>query len=340
MSLRQRLIARRQCIIDSFHWIHWLSLPLLLVLAFQRSPLHERLGHNQDLADMFAGAILGFAGFAHLVHGLRNPFKGLHRALFLAAFAGSLTFIGISITSVASGVVAFRRPGLGYTAPADTWLGLVNWLALTALLTYLLHLLERHGAEAERQRGLAAHAQEALLRSRLAPHFIFNCLNILKAQIGSDPAGAEATTDRLASLFRQVVQVSGRASHSLAEEMNFVETYLGIEKARMGERLRVEVDLPEALETCQVLPLSLQVLVENAVKHGVGPLEAGGTVRIGAAREGNVLVLRVEDPGTGVSEHSGTGTAVATLRQRLARPADLGYALEAGRHVATLRWRQ
>ncbi|MDE3033711.1 MAG: histidine kinase [Acidobacteriota bacterium] len=192
-------------------------------------------------------------------------------------------------------------------------------------------------------RGLVPRLQEAraqALRSRLAPHFIFNALNSLKAQIGSDPAGAEAMTDRLAQLFRQVLEVSDEPTIPLKQELAFVEAYLGIEQARMGDRLKVVMDIPEELESAEIPPLSLQVLVENAVKHGVAPLEQGGEVRIGAERAGNALKLWVEDPGNGFSTRRGTGTALETLRQRLERPEDLEMGRVDGRYRVSFSWRQ
>ncbi|MBL0313832.1 MAG: histidine kinase [Holophagaceae bacterium] len=183
-------------------------------------------------------------------------------------------------------------------------------------------------------------AREQALRAKLAPHFIFNTLNTLHAQIEADPRGAQATTERLAQLFRQAIEVSDSAAIPLKQELGFVEAYLGIEQARLGERLRVRVDIPEELESASVPPLSLQVLVENAVKHGIAPLEGGGEIRIGARQEGKVLVVEVSDPGTGIGFQRGTGTALATLRGRLSKPQDLSLERIDARTVASFRWRQ
>jgi len=182
-------------------------------------------------------------------------------------------------------------------------------------------------------------ARDQALRSKLAPHFIFNTLNTLQAQITSDPRGAAVTTERLAQLFRQVVQVADQFTIPLRQELDFVEAYLGIEKARMGERLRVEIDVPEELEEVGIPPLSLQVLVENAVKHGVAPLEAGGLIRIKARKcESGALRLSVLDSGTGNGGESGTGTALATLRQRLSNPNDLELRRTDDGFCATFDW--
>lgn len=191
-------------------------------------------------------------------------------------------------------------------------------------------------------------AREQALRAKLAPHFIFNTLNTLHAQIEADPRGAQATTERLAMLFRQVIEASDLPIIPLKQELDFVEAYLGIEQARLGGRLKVCVDIPEDLESTLVPPLSLQVLVENAVKHGIAPLERGGEIRISARREGSSLVIEVSDPGTGIgaqtstdmSVQTGTGTALATLRARLASPGDLSLARVGDRTVASFRWRQ
>ncbi len=182
-------------------------------------------------------------------------------------------------------------------------------------------------------------AREQALRAKLAPHFIFNTLNTLHAQIEQDPRGAQATTERLAQLFRQVIEASDQATIPLKQELTFVEAYLGIEQARLGDRLRVSIQIPEELESAPVPPLSLQVLVENAIKHGVAPLERGGEVRIGAERKDGVLRLWVEDPGPGFSHYRGTGTALDTLRQRLERPQDLEMGLVDGCHRVSFRWR-
>jgi hypothetical protein len=87
--------------------------------------------------------------------------------------------------------------------------------------------------------------KEQGLRSKLAPHFIFNTLNTLHAQIEADPKEAQATTERLANLFREVLTVSDRPTIPLKQELAFVEAYLGIEQARLGSRLSVAIDVPE-----------------------------------------------------------------------------------------------
>ena len=214
--------------------------------------------------------------------------------------------------------------------------------SLLLILGFLIIAYSLESARAARATQIELlEARGQVLRSKLAPHFIFNTLNTLHAQIESDPPGAQATTERLAALFRQVLEASDEPTIPLRDELRFVEAYLGIERARLGSRLEVAFDIPEELEASPVPPLSLQVLVENAVKHGLAPLERGGEIRVGARRQGADLVLEVSDPGPGLGAASpaGTGTALETLRARLARPEDLTLSREDGRTVARFRWR-
>jgi signal transduction histidine kinase len=215
----------------------------------------------------------------------------------------------------------------------------------TAILTYLLVfgvciMVLEQADEARRTSFDLLEAREQALRAKLAPHFIFNTLNTLHAQIEQDPRGAQATTERLAQLFRQVISASDHLTIPLRQELAFVEAYLGIEQARLGGRLRVVIEIPEELESAEVPPLSLQVLVENAVKHGVAPREQGGEVRIGVEKRADFLHLWVEDPGSGISSEKGTGTALETLRQRLECPSDLEMGLVEGLHRVSFRWRE
>jgi hypothetical protein len=245
-----------------------------------------------------------------------------------------------------------RMPGFGALSlfavlgPVAAFFPLAYHLHLRTVAVYLpgayglLCLVQAYGLASKSALSLIVQARDEALRARLAPHFLFNTLNTLHAQIESDPRGAQATTERLASLFRQVLEAADRPTIPLRDELRFVEAYLGIEKARLGGRLQVRIEVPEEVEACEVPPLSLQVLAENAVKHGVAPQEQGGEIRIAARREGPFLVLEVADSGAGVGAHPGTGTALETLRGRLARPEDLRLDRVDGRTVAGFRWRQ
>jgi signal transduction histidine kinase len=323
--------------------------------AFSGLWLQQASRSGSDAINGFLGGVTLGLSFALWFAGLRGAGRGWRRALFLTAFSASLVWLVLQIPFGARDFYeGFQAGWRGAGAPpaaaipagpnpfpqVPQGVQAATWFLLTAILARLLHHLERHRAEAEQQRTLAKVAQGQALAARLAPHFIFNALNTLHAQIEADPKAAQATTERLAEIFRQVVDVMAHPLVTLKQELAFVEAYLGIEQDRLGKRLKVSIQIPEELEPCEVPPMSLQVLVENAIKHGVTPLEQGGEVRIGAAQQDGWLRVWVEDPGPGVSNVRGTGTALDTLRQRLEGPDDLHMALVEGRHRAGFRWRQ
>jgi LytS/YehU family sensor histidine kinase len=259
--------------------------------------------------------------------------------------------IGMMAIEATEGLIAgYRSVGARTAAPmAPITLQQVNdlmsprvaaWAVFSFALWLLLLRLYRHRAEAGNQAQLRREAEDSALRARLAPHFIFNALNTLKAQIELAPSEAAATADRLAALFRQVLALTDRPAIPLREELAFVEAYLGIERARLGQRLRVKFEVAEALEAVEVPSLSLQVLVENAVKHGVAPREEGGEVLIWARwngpGSGRRLLVGVESPAAPEAPATpmGTGTGLQALRGRLERPGDLVIDIRGARYRA------
>jgi len=336
----------------------------LMLEMLARSLFH--LGPPWNLIWISVGLCMVGIAATLWVKGLRQAGRGWRRRVFLMAFAGPMVWMGLSLADFARGfydgftygyqegaALAVRDRAAEGLPPkpvrslpvnpipeGNPKTQILSWMALTILLAMVLDRMERRSAEAERQAGLLKEARYQAMGARLAPHFIFNTLNTLHAQIGADPKGAEGTTEKLAALFRQAIEVAERATVPLRLELTFIEAYLGIEQARLGERLRVRVEVPEALEPIEIPPMSLQVLVENAIKHGVAPLEQGGEVHIGAAQRDGALHLWVEDPGTGISPLKGTGTALETLRQRLERPEDLVMGMVDGRHRVSFKWRQ
>ena len=273
---------------------------------------------------LLAGSLLLWRAAAWLYESERRRIERKVGSGFFAGWRGAIPMV-----FAAAGFVLGIRPNL-----------FIQTTVLPFVIFVVMAFVLEQTLAAKRASFDLLEAREQSLRAKLAPHFIFNTLNTLHAQIEQDPRGAQATTERLAQLFRQVIETSDQVTIPLKQELAFVEAYLGIEQARLGDRLRVSILIPEELESALVPPLSLQVLVENAVKHGVGPLEQGGEVRIGGERQDGALRLWVEDPGQGFSHHRGTGTALDTLRQRLERPGDLEMGMVDGWHRVSFRWRQ
>lgn len=242
------------------------------------------------------------------------------------------TWVGISFTTssvpVASGWVHSPLLEFGTFLTHLTLLVMCGPLILELLLQALESRLQ------------LAEARDGALRARLAPHFLFNTLNTLHAQIEEDPGGAQATTEHLAQLFRQVLEVTERPTVPLKQELAFVEEYLGIEQARLGERLKVSIDVSDEAAEAHIPVLGLHTLVENAIRHGLEPRKEGGELRISAHLQGKRLRVVVQDPGDGTPGKPGAGRALANLRARLARPKDLELTRVANGHCAAFTFPQ
>ena len=165
-----------------------------------------------------------------------------------------------------------------------------------------LHMEERLVAVENREAVLqqqVAEAELCALRAQVNPHFLFNSLNSIANLVVTNPEQAETMTLRLARVFRHVLANSARPLISLHEEIDFLETYLQIEETRFGSRLQVKIAVDPAVAMEQIPSLILQPIVENALKHGLGPKPGPGHLWITAEADGNQVCLRVEDDGVG-----------------------------------------
>jgi two-component system LytT family sensor kinase len=165
-----------------------------------------------------------------------------------------------------------------------------------------LHMEERLVVVQNREAVLQQQVIEAelrALRAQVNPHFLFNSLNSIANLVVTNPEQAETMTLRLARVFRHVLANSTRPLISLHEEIDFLETYLQIEEARFGSRLQVKIAVDPTVAMEQIPSLILQPIVENALKHGLGPRPGPGHLWITAEVDGNQVCLRVEDDGVG-----------------------------------------
>jgi len=174
-----------------------------------------------------------------------------------------------------------------------------------------------------------SRARLAELQSRIRPHFLFNTLNTAVALVRADPERAERVLEDLAELFRTALAEVG-SSVTLAEELELVRRYLDIESVRFGRRLVVHWDIDERAGATRVPPLLLQPLAENAVRHGVEPVPAGGEVWLRTRRRrGEVEVSLVNTVGSAAGL-PGQGIALANVRERLRLLHDVAAQFEAG----------
>jgi signal transduction histidine kinase len=164
-----------------------------------------------------------------------------------------------------------------------------------------------------------ARAELRALRAQLQPHFLFNALNTVGAYVRTDPDTAERMIARLGQLLRTTLEGGGSQEVPLEEELRTVRAYLDIEQARFEDRLRVRWSVDPATHPARVPPLILQPLVENAVRHGIAPRAAEGTIEIEARHSGGALHLAVRDDGVGLPAGGAPldGVGLANTRARL-----------------------
>jgi len=186
----------------------------------------------------------------------------------------------------------------------------------------------RHEIREQEMRKLAAEAELRALRAQVNPHFLFNALTTIGYLIQTAPERALGTLMRLSGLLRGVLR-SGEEFVTIGEELDLLEAYLDIERARFEDRLRVHIDVPWDLRRIRIPALVIQPLVENAIKHGISECLSGGEVRISARLQQTApgvppatVAILVTDTGVGITEtalanRGRRGLGLSNVEQRL-----------------------
>ena len=288
------------------------------------------------------------------LHALLNILPAAILGLFVISFAQRITwtretrFIVISQHALLSllysclwwGIVVILV-SLFFSALAHHWVfspwGVyaVQWQLFSGLMvyanltgfTYLVSAQKR--AADEKQRRLEAEALRTqsdlnALRSQLNPHFLFNTLNSVLSLVATDPAKAETALLTLSEILRYALSSHSGARQdevSLREELRFTNGYLALEALRLGKRLRIEQLIhPSALDL-ELPALTLQPLVENAIKHGIAPNPLGGRLTLHASRRAGALAIQISDDGAGADPAAAlansSGMGLRVIRRRL-----------------------
>lgn len=156
-----------------------------------------------------------------------------------------------------------------------------------------------------------------LLQAQIEPHFLFNTLSHVLTLVDTDPAQAKQMLASLTRYLRSSLKRSRARDATLGQEVELIRNYLDIFKVRMGPRLRYTIDIAPDCLGQRFMPMLLQPLVENAIQHGLEPAPAGGEIRIGAARHGDVLQVQVLDNGLGLRHDTESGFGLVNIRERL-----------------------
>ncbi len=218
----------------------------------------------------------------------------------------------------------FLLGGELYAAPTETgyfhaWRNALLSAACAALLLAYFRL------RAQSLYPALHNARLQALQARIRPHFLFNSINAVLSIVRADPRRAETALEDMADLFRMAMTGS-QDMVSLRQEVELSRQYLALEQLRLGERLTVNWQIDAELDDALIPPLMLQPLLENAVYHGIEPLEHGGAIDIKLQRNGNELHVDVRNPRTAQGRHhNGNRMALANIRERL----DLQFDVEA-----------
>ena len=298
------VLASTQFLAQPFVWRHW---PVDEVLIAWLDVLRDRV----IVALAIAAALLAARRWRVESSYARSAKLGL--AIVAGATLGEAVLMAIGSLDVPSGIGPM-------VARIARWSAIAIALALMLLLwrraaaeRLALELARLRQAQAQHQ---STQLQLQLLRSQIEPHFLFNTLATVRRLHETD-AGQGASLLRHLIEYLELTSGEQAVEVTLAREVMLVRAYLAVAGRRMAGRMKVRIDVPDALGPMAVPPFSLATLVENAVKHGIAPMPGGGTIQVEAHAQGNVLHLSVADDGAGLSGHGGSGIGLANVRERL-----------------------
>lgn len=231
--------------------------------------------------------------------------------------------------------------------------GVVVWF-LTGVVLFLLSsaihyvfIAVEASARARRQAlesaVLAREAELRALRAQVNPHFLYNSLHSIAALTTLRPDEAQQMAIGLGEFLRQSLALGREPVVTLAQELGLTRQYLAIEQVRYAERLTVSIEAGEDVAACQLPPLLLQPLVENAITHGVAGLLEGGTIQVVARSSGDACEVVVDNPyDADEPRKPGTGVGLANVRARLrthfGERASLAIDDADGRYRVQVRW--
>ena len=257
-----------------------------------------------------------------LERGRRAAAIGVHLAAAIAASALHALFLAwfFDVAGLMEGFDERLGEMLKMMFVSRLYLDLLTYVAILGVV-YAIEYHDRfreRDVRASRLEAQLTRARLDALRMQLNPHFLFNALNAVAAEVRVR-RNDEAITMLvgLSDLLRYALDADEEARVPLWKELAFLERYVDIERVRFADRLRVDVDVPAELRDVRVPPLLLQPLVENAIRHGIGPRDAPGRVEVRARARDGSIVFTVRDDGVGLRGDAAAGIGLANVRERL-----------------------
>jgi two-component system LytT family sensor kinase len=215
-------------------------------------------------------------------------------------------------------ILEFQQVSMAYMVVSGGFLAGVK-LTLWFLIVWVIYQQKQGLKLRGRQRVLELELQNAQmdqLRQQLNPHFLFNCLNSIRAMIHIDKDASSRMVDELTRILRYTLQKSDDCV-ALSEELEVVDSYLSLEQARLGDRLQVKRTISAAAMDFRMPPFLLQTLVENAIKHGISQRIRGGRVDLEGSVSERGLTLVIRNDGELNRDAAGLGIGLNNSRERL-----------------------
>lgn len=192
-------------------------------------------------------------------------------------------------------------------------------MSIWLLAYHLYHYYQKVVVTAQKNSELSLIAKQAELdnlSAQLNPHFLFNSLNSIKSLVIENPSIARRAIDLLSDLLRSSLYEKDKGLISIKDELALVHDYIELEKMRFEERLELKTSIDTTLVNHLIPTLSIQLLIENAIKHGIDLKVGGGVVRLEIAKMDNHIIITVENPGR-ITNYKRAGLGIQNLQKRL-----------------------
>lgn len=303
--------------LPSLFFGEWAALPFLVISGFLAGELRSFAADKEFIWSF--SPFIDLSIYRLIRRNLPRPRLFDWQIIFFAFVVG-LRFLQIQIARY------FPRSMFVLDAPGNLWVEVAIYA--TAVITIGIELKifnsVRTQIKLEEQERLLLHARMEALQNQINPHFLFNTLNSISSLVRFDPDKAREVISKLATILRRLLS-SGEAFVSLREEFEFIDNYLDIEVVRFGrDKLRVVKELDAASLDVMIPSMLLQPLVENCIKHGLGPKIEGGSIYLRSQVTDSRLTIEVEDDGVGIGGSqagdagwSGMGIGMANISERL-----------------------
>lgn len=241
------------------------------------------------------------------------------RLLVSSSLCAVLIWIVDFVSDYYSGLMDPEKPLFEFSKVVLSLFAILILVLTWNAIYFTFHFFQKSRKQEISNLELAASNKESELknlRSQLNPHFLFNSLNSIRALVDIDPVKAKKSITTLSNLLRQSLVLGKENLVSLEKELSVAKSYLDLERVRFEERLKVEWEIDSELEEFQVPPFSLQMMVENAIKHGISNLKDGGIVRTRAFRENDQVCIQVINSGN-LQKVMDLGVGIQNIQQRL-----------------------